>query len=478
MSFVNIGYTIIPFDDLNELITFSNANSITDERINKLERNLFLYKANQESGIPSDLVLGKLKAILEYKGEHPPLEEFEEDFDLNAHKETLYEKETSIQRLIPKQGYVTIIIQKLTTFRKNIEQLKLRYPDVAKFFENMHQVAKSLRVHIDFFHENSELQKYMQPFEAELGDVYWDINHFEINYHANNFIEITPQIIDYLQNKSAKIEIGVNLPSDKYISLGSSNITLLPLIANQKGITGDYELNTGELISGIFGLIMTFNKEKKIDTGISSKGLSSLDKKHYKFYLNIGEVINFIEYKDSYFSDSSPEGLLYLTFEIDNETKRSIYYNINKKNNIYELEDNNYIMDIESSSTIFRKPIEIKIVEKMNPKFEDRVVGLVNLDLSKVLKSQLRNENFYHKSVYALVYDIQSGKPVKMRLGLKILVVGTDDSKDLRKLNNYISLIQNNTVDKKSRSLFAKDPQRTGMISRNTFQELVKTVKH
>ena len=71
----------------------------------------------------NDLVIGKLTTAIHYNCHNPPEDEAEFLSDNEELKEVIFEKETQVERTIPKKGFVNFKFEGINDLKKGLDYI-------------------------------------------------------------------------------------------------------------------------------------------------------------------------------------------------------------------------------------------------------------------------------------------------------------------------------------------------------------------
>jgi len=479
-----LGYTIIPLDDISNLVATARTVGDRDERSNQLQKSYILFTSSQAKAsfsFQNELVLGKLLISIDYRSEHP-IEDEEDIEDPTRQKETIYETERVIERTIPRKGYMNFKFDAITDLKRGLDFAIENYEEVKNFLDNKLAGTGRLSIYVDLFKDEPSLHQYFAPFEYELMKRQIDFNEIIIDTTVSKQLEINPELIDYIQNHSGLIEVRLYLIDDKSsskkaITLCSAQLPLLQLLTSQAGIQGEFALtNQIGCYSGVISLNISFNKESKQAVGKRTDHLKGREKSTFFFLIGLNEIISLLETGDSSSLDDNSDTIVYFEFEVEGEIKRSLYYNFDKRKNKLLLTDSYFNFTLDSTSDFFRRPLEIKVIEKRKPKYQDRVLGLINLDFYNILKDHFPENKTWVQSFYCPVTDIEKAKNLKMRMGVKLAIVKVRNQTEARKLHNYLNTLLGGEVSRKTEEFRTRDAKMTGTITRSNLRDILRTV--
>lgn len=223
-------------------------------------------------------------------------------------------------------------------------------------------------------------------------------------------------------------------------------------------------------------LNFTFNKENKAVAGRKTDHLRGREKCSYFIMLGLNEIVSLLDEHEGFHFEEDNEAIISFEFEIEKEVKRSLFYSFDKRKNRLALTDSYFNFTLESSSDFFKRPLEIKIIEKRKPKYQDKVIGFVTLDFYNLYKDYLPTNKTFVQSFYCPVADIERAKNLKMRVGIKLAIVRVNNNREARKLHTYLNSMLGSETTKNTTLFKEKDSKLTGTISRASLKDILKTV--
>lgn len=133
-------------------------------------------------------------------------------------------QQTTIQKLIPKQGYLIIELKKISNFQVGFDKL-----DISELSEkNVECLKKRDFQSVLFFNLFSEDEDLGQIFKSfETNRVYGKIG-YEINFLKVFELNLNEAIIEYLKEKKGFAELRIYFDKNEYLALGT--IIILPFI--------------------------------------------------------------------------------------------------------------------------------------------------------------------------------------------------------------------------------------------------------
>jgi len=517
-----LGYTVLPFEEFSTLIDRAVEDGSATKAEGSLHKTLLLYRSGQAKAnfsFQNDLVIGKLSVFIEYERTQPMVEEreFDSDSDTQAknkqtlragkHRsgsrdrpETIYENEIIVQRDFPKKGYFLFKIEGISELKRGLEYALERNQEVQELLGNRYGGGAKLAIYFDLFWEDPELKHVVAPFEVELLSRQIDFNEIIVNKTVSKYAEASAELIEYLQYKTARVEVRLHL-KDKgmteegsheeefsqstrrephYVVICSCKIPLLSVLTSDRGLQGEFPLtNIMECYSGLLGLQLSFSSESKSGMGGRSAYLKNREKALYVMALSFNELLSVMESEErgrTAVDRDDGEALCYLEFEVEGETKRSSFYSLNKWREIVPLEDCFFVFNIEAHSEFFRKPLEVRLLQKSKPKYQDKILGFASIDFFGVLKEHMSENKTFVDSFYCPLTDIERAKALKTRLGVKTGLVRVRNPLEARKLTKYLNEILTGDLSKDSKKFKTQDAKLTGTISRTKLKDTFKQV--
>ena len=514
-----LGYTVLPFEEFSTLIDRAVEDGSATKAEGSLHKTLLLYRSGQAKAnfsFQNDLVIGKLSVFIEYERTQPIVDEreFDSDSDTQAknkqslrvgkHRsqsrdrpETIYENEIIVQRDFPKKGYFVFKIEGISELKRGLEYALERNQEVQELLGNRYGGGAKLAIYFDLFWEDPELKHVVAPFEVELLSRQIDFNEIIVNKTVSKYAEASSELIEYLQYKTARVEIRLHL-KDKtvneeeeelaqslrrephYVVICSCKIPLLSVLTSDRGLQGEFPLtNIMECYCGLLGLQISFNSESKSGMGGRSAYLKNREKNLYVMALSFNELLSVMESEErgrTAVDRDDGETLCYLEFEVEGETKRSSFYSLNKWREVVPLEDCFFVFNIEAHSEFFRKPLEVRLLQKSKPKYQDKILGFASIDFFGVVKEHLSENKTFVDSFYCPLTDIERAKALKTRLGVKTGLVRVRNPLEARKLTKYLNEILTGDLSKDSKKFRTQDAKLTGTISRTKLKDTFKQV--
>ena len=309
-----LGYVILPFDDISFLIDRAEPEGSSGKVKGILHKTLLFLRSGQSRGnfsFQNDLVIAKLAVVLEYEKYHPFVTEVGseesgsdvEDANIRGRsgtrsrsrevKEVLYEKETSLLRLIPKKGYFIFKIDAISELKRGLEYVSEKNKEVKELFSTKYKDGPKLAVHFDLFWEEKSLRNVVAPFDVDLPGRQIDLDEVIVDKTVSKYAEMSADIIDYIQHKTARVEVRLYLGKyeeneeeesshsrkrDDYVVICGCKIPLLSLFTSEK-VQGEFPLtNNMEYFSGLLSLQISFNKENKIGLGARASFMKNKEK--------------------------------------------------------------------------------------------------------------------------------------------------------------------------------------------------------
>ena len=517
-----LGYTILPIEEISNMIDGSKPVGGSTQVDGKFQKTLLLYRSSQSRknfSFQNDLTVGKLVLALEYERDHPVVDK--EDLELsysdqeaeqddvherrgrtrarrNEVKETVYERETSVQKLIPKRGFFIFRVLSISDLKRGLGYVLEKNEEVQELLGNKYGGGARLAVYFDLFWEDKDLRDVVAPFEIELSSKQIDFEEIIVDKSTSKYAEMSSDIIEYIQHKSAKVEVRLHMNDKKqaedeehendvskrtgakHVTICGCKLPLLSLITSQKGVQGDFSLtNSLKSYCGVIGLHMTFNKENKAGTLSRTSTMRNREKDFYVVMLSFNELVSVIgedERERMAEERQDAENIFSLEFEVEGETKKSTYYSLNRWKEKVPLDDCFFVFTVDGQSDFLRKPLEIKLLEKKKPKYMDKVYGFGSLDLFEAFKEHMNENKTLIESFYCPLTDVEKAKTLKTRLGMKVGIVRTRNQLEAKKLMNYLNKVLSGELSKDSANFRTQDLKKTGTLSKTKLQETLKQV--
>ena len=153
---------------------FDNASPLDPDNSNikssVIRKSYLLFKSQQQSkqnfSFSNNLTLGKMLIVVEYQSEHP-VEEVQEDYE-EKEKETIYEQGMTINRTIPRKGFLNFHFEAINDLKKGLDYAIEQNESLRHFMDNKLNASAKLAIHVDLFKGDEELQEFMPPFEYEV----------------------------------------------------------------------------------------------------------------------------------------------------------------------------------------------------------------------------------------------------------------------------------------------------------------------
>ena len=272
-----------------------------------------------------------------------------------------------------------------------------------------------------------------------------------------------------------KVQLEFPNKSAEYL-IGETKIPLLPLIADQNGISAEFALrNQAGQYSGSIELSISFNKEPTVQRKARDSERSAFkDNNYYKLFISFTEIINFLKIDDL----DATDGILFLNINYGKETLRSLFYNVSKRMHLLEMEDNYFFIEIDVNSGFLERGLEIQLVEKTKPKYVDEVIGVAKIDLSKLFEERLREQNYCTESFYVSFCDPQTSNILRARLGTKLTLFKCAQKDKLDRIANNLKTVIQAEKAAEIPKLLSKKADKTGTIRLQDAQSTLRAVIH
>ncbi|CAG9327731.1 unnamed protein product [Blepharisma stoltei] len=208
-----IAKAVLPIEELVDL-----------EPNKKITRVVCLY-GDRNIKVESYLneVIGKIRLVIEYKQSMT----FD---DPGKSVELVYEKQTQIDRVLPRQNMLTIFIENLGDLSRAQRYLK-------NLGIEIDQKCK-VKVLVNIFCEDESLNKEFGVLEIDERDFGENVSIRE-KYQIE--MTLNSEILNYLKNKSATIKVILISKSYEEITLGTTKISLIPLLLHSNA-AGEFAL--------------------------------------------------------------------------------------------------------------------------------------------------------------------------------------------------------------------------------------------
>lgn len=446
-----VGYTVVPLEEIHELINKVNDSPKGAENFSEMSKIYLLYRhgsySTKRTIEDQSPVVGKIYFDLRYEREHPLNDQYiTEDIyhkrglrEEEGNRQVLLEREYSIQRMLPKNGFLHVSFDSLQSIRKGIDYLKRESNDVARALEGFDASSSRIKVKLEIFKQDEELSNTIKPIELSLE--YYKLSQTEIalDHQVSVPLQMSNEILEYIQNKFAYLSIELEIPRDTAAYLvGEAQISLLPLLTSQTGVAGEFALNNSQgYYSGSVELNINFNKEQRMARKTDAIRKELKDNSVYKLFIAFNEIVNFGELNEA----DPGEGILFLNMSYGSESLRSLFYNVNKRSHLIDMEDNYFFIDVDRTSELLNRQLEIQLVEKTKPKYIDKVLGVTTIDLTELFKGALQNKSYHTDSFYVSFCDPDNAKVLRKRLGVKLIVLKSDDKTKLDRISKHLKEI-------------------------------------
>ena len=127
-------------------------------------------------------------------------------------------KQTTIQKLLPKQGYLIIELKKISNFQIGFDKL-----DISELSEKNVECLKKRdfqsTLFFNLFSEDEDLGQIFKSFETS--PVYGKIG-YEINFLKVFELKLNEAIIEYLKEKRGLAELRIYFDKNEYFTLGKT----------------------------------------------------------------------------------------------------------------------------------------------------------------------------------------------------------------------------------------------------------------
>jgi hypothetical protein len=207
-----IAKAILPVEEILEM-----------EEGSKINRVLCLYADNNEAvrSFGHDII-GKIKLNIQYST-FPSYEK------LSKSSELVIEKETRVDRLIPRNNLLTVFIDKSGDLQK-----------AARYFrsQGLYLDNSEVYVRINVFSEDVRLSNMHGLLLSSKLEYSETVNFTE---RLQMEINIDDAILDYLKCKAAFVELVSLLPNNEEFVIGSARVNLVPLLLNNL-LAGEFAL--------------------------------------------------------------------------------------------------------------------------------------------------------------------------------------------------------------------------------------------
>jgi C2 domain len=224
-----IGKGLLPIEEVVEL-----------ESTNKLNRVVCLYgDLNEDLQIFRSDLIGKVRISIEYTSNfsYQPI---------NASSELLFEKQTQIDRKIPKKNLIAILLESYTELNRGIKYMKSIGIDI-----NAHN---HLDFHVSLFNEDKDLSIEYPEVLISTNTVK-DKDTISVLKYLN--VNISAKVLEYLNHNSGLL----SLYFDKVL-LGTCKVPLMQLLLHSN-VKGEYPiLNEFGQFMGIVSLTLSFSLEE------------------------------------------------------------------------------------------------------------------------------------------------------------------------------------------------------------------------
>mmetsp|Transcript_36759 Transcript_36759/g.32989 ORF Transcript_36759/g.32989 Transcript_36759/m.32989 type:complete len:114 (-) Transcript_36759:2162-2503(-) len=111
--------------------------------------------------------------------------------------------------------------------------------------------------------------------------------------------------------------------------------------------------------------------------------------------LGLNEIVSLLEEGEKFTFEDDNEAIISFEFEVEREVKRTVLYTFDKRKNRLALTEGNFNFTLESNSDFFKRPLEIKVIEKKKPRYQDKVIGFVTLDFYNLYKDYFPNNKTF-----------------------------------------------------------------------------------
>lgn len=208
-----LGKAVLPSEELLDL---------AQEETGKLVRVLCLY-ADKNTAIHSlnSDIIGKIRCVVKYDQEKTS-----ELPGVVKSSELVMERHTSVEMNIPKYSLLTIYLTSAVNLDRGFAYFRsqnVAFPDAFEVF-----------VRVSLFHESRDLMENITSKRVICS------NSIEINQRFQVDVTITPAILNYIQTKTALIELVVVQDYDQELVFGTAKLSLLPLLLSS--LKGEFPL--------------------------------------------------------------------------------------------------------------------------------------------------------------------------------------------------------------------------------------------
>ena len=489
-------------DHISQVIQQAKPQGNSSTAETKTMETLFLMRSetsHQYYEPHDDLLVSKLNLRIEYEkqdqqGISPKKQERHNDRAQDV-GEVLYEKETSVQRMIPKKGSFTAKAEAVSELKRGLEYLAEKDERIAELLSNKASQETRLVISIDLFWENETLRDLISPLDMVLIGRELDFDEMILRKSISRHLEMNSEIIDYLQHGTAKVEIRLYLEDSvqrstgrnkgyegpgrrqKYVIVCGCRIPLLEVLTSQDGIKGEFTLvNNMEDYCGLIGLQLGYNKDKEVRQRHVNK-----EKTLHVVALSFNELITFSESENGATKMKSKREergnqVYYFEFEVEGETKKSVYYSIDRLKGRVCLKECYFIFTIDSHSEFFQRPVSIGLFQMNLSNFQKRAIGFGNLDFSRVLREYVDDDRSFVQSFYCPLADAEKAKILTTRVGIKVGILKARTRAEAKRLAGYIAETFNGNVSRSSMKYRVQDTRMTGTLSKTKLKETFRKV--
>ena len=344
-----IGKGLLPIEEIIEL-----------ENNHKLNRVICLYgDNNEELQIHRSDLIGKVKISIEYVADYSYQA-------VNSSSELLYEKQTQIDRKIPRNNTLAIMLESFTELNRGINYMK----SIGFEITNYNKISFTFSV----FHNSKEL--LIEYPEIEIAECI--VKDTEV-LNSLKYIDLilSNEILEYLNHSSGLL----SLYFDKEL-LGTCKVPLLQLLLHSS-VRGEYAiLNEYGQFMGIVNLILSFSVDEFLKKISLPEPIP--EPPGIKFQITIESALNLKsdingEYPNIFVNFTWFDGITYST----NPILRSTCPAWNKI----------IAVSMQNDHKLLEKPLAFNVIHKSSR--GDQKIGEALVDLTMILAVK-KIDGWYH----------------------------------------------------------------------------------